>query len=444
MIFSGEPGVASVRRIKVVVLASVAGIIGLVALVVVLQAGSAYARYGPGRTSRGATGTGPTPTPTPYGCPGSFPVSVVASPNEGSPTDNNQLNGVVALSPTNVWAVGSSGAQALIEHDDGTGWTIVPSPTPTGSQLNVLYGITAVSASDIWAVGQTTPPYSVNPQPQPLIEHWDGTTWTVSASPNIPGTYAGFSAYAVTAFTSTNVWLVGSAYFPTSGGQMLVEHWDGSAWTIVPVTSPSGDATLYALTALSPTNVWAVGQTTSLTGQTLIEHYDGTSWSMVPSAGPGQFLNYLTGVAAFSAMNVWAVGYATNYNSEPYNNQTLVEHWNGTVWSVVPSPNPGVFNSIFQAVTVDGVGGIWAVGSYEGYSGPAQALIEHWNGSSWTPVSMPATTITGASDFQLNGVAFLSDAMVWFVGYDYGPTAYYRTLVAYYRRLLQGIACSHP
>src|SRR3989442_4417555 len=86
--------------------------------------------------------------------------SIVSSPNTDA-TQSNQLSGVTCLSASDCWAVGSyfnaaSVAQPLIEHWDGTSWAIVPSPN-TGSEqgnlLSGLAGVTCVSASDCWAVG---------------------------------------------------------------------------------------------------------------------------------------------------------------------------------------------------------------------------------------------------------------------------------------------------
>ena len=52
-----------------------------------------------------------------------------SSPNVGS--GENQLRGVVALSPINAWAVGWSSVsgtyQTLVEHWDGATWTVVTS-----------------------------------------------------------------------------------------------------------------------------------------------------------------------------------------------------------------------------------------------------------------------------------------------------------------------------
>jgi hypothetical protein len=74
------------------------------------------------------------------------------------------------------------------------------------------------------------------------------------------------------------------------------------------------------LDATSSSNVWAVGSATSggLDQTTLILHWDGTAWSIIPSASPGTFgLNTLYAVAATSANDVWAVGSFTTVASSP-------------------------------------------------------------------------------------------------------------------------------
>src|SRR5204863_1223407 len=94
---------------------------------------------------------------------------------------------------------------------------------------------------------------------------------------------------------------------------------------------------------------------------------DGSTWSIAPSPNPGAGNNELYGVAAMAANDVWAVG--TYYASGgPYH--TLIEHWNGSSWSAVPSP-PG--SSLFGAVAANH---IWAVGDLGNYSG---RFIMHYN-----------------------------------------------------------------
>jgi hypothetical protein len=77
---------------------------------------------------------------------------------------SNRLNGVVAPSPTNVWAVGSifyGSNTPLIVHFDGTQWTAPAAPSPGASGF--LADITTVpGAQTLWAVGQgPTYPYII-------------------------------------------------------------------------------------------------------------------------------------------------------------------------------------------------------------------------------------------------------------------------------------------
>jgi hypothetical protein len=56
---------------------------------------------------------------------------------------------------------------------------------------------------------------------------------------------------------------------------MLVEHWDGHRWRIVPAPTPIGiNSSLSGLAVISSRDVWAVGTVFNMTGQdqTLAEH----------------------------------------------------------------------------------------------------------------------------------------------------------------------------
>jgi hypothetical protein len=65
---------------------------------------------------------------------------------------------------------------------------------------------------------------------------------------------------------------------------------------------------------------------------TLVQHWNGTTWDVVPSPNPSASQDELLGVAVLSSSYAWAVGYQGQY-------KTLVERWNGTTWTVQPSPN---------------------------------------------------------------------------------------------------------
>src|ERR1700761_319443 len=101
---------------------------------------------------------------------------------------------------------------------------------------------------------------------------------------------------------------------------------------------------------------------------------ESCSWRVVTSPGPGQ--SSLNAIFATSAMDAWAVG---NYDtgSGP---RTLIEHWNGSAWKVVRSPDPAG-----RATETDTLGGVvalsknnaWAFGFYEKTTTDFRTLIVH-------------------------------------------------------------------
>lgn len=298
-----------------------------------------------------------------------------------------------------LWQVGAAVASS--------GWTVVPSVNPPGD--DVLTAVAATSAQDAWAVGGANLGFA----PQTLIEHWNGTSWSVVASPS-PGTSTIIKLTGVTALSSSNAWAVG--YYQDNSGAVLtlVEHWNGSKWVVVPSPNPSGfmASQLFAVSAHSPSDIWAAGtsQTNNNVTQTLTEHWNGSVWSVVPSINPGASFSSLKGVVAISATDAWTVGSYNNPQGVP---QTLIEHWNGTAWHLVSSPNPGSsVNGLFAVTHVPGSNQLWAVGDYTN-GGSGQPLIEQWNGTSWSVVSSPMLQANASS---LDGVTAISATNAWAVG----------------------------
>lgn len=349
---------------------------------------------------------------------------VISSPNVGAA---NLLAAVTTISATDIWAVGnyrnSPGIyQTLIEHWNGSNWRVVSSPNV--DVRSSLIAMAAVSANDIWAVGSYSKSANGVLQDQTFTEHWNGSSWRVVSSPNTGGTSDDYLT-GVTAISASDVWAVGYSYnkgiFLT-----LTEHWNGSNWRIV--SSPS-IGTLFSqlegVVAISASDVWAVGYygkdiNKATIDQTLIEHWDGTTWNIVSSPNIGTNDNILYSVAFDSANDVWAVGtYANNTGSF----QTLTEHWNGSNWSVVPSPHSGVLFSIAIVSAND----IWAVGDYGINPNDYHTLTEHWNGTTWSVVSSPNVRL---SDF-LEGVTAVSVNNIWAVGYD-GTVDNSQTLIEHY------------
>ena len=302
----------------------------------------------------------------------------------------------------------------------GTTWKQVPSPSP-GSDINSLNGVAAVSSCQAWAVGEylnTKGPYHT------LIERWNGAAWQQVPSPS-PG-IIGNTLSAVAATSATNAWAVGryASTRPTPT-LALIEHWNGTAWQQVPSPQPSTvDNLLLSVAATSTTSAWAVGEYAgSRVEKTLIERWNGTAWRQIPSPNPatgGLGFNELTGVAATSAANAWAVGDYINNSDTAH--RTLIEHWNGTAWKQVPSPNPSSTYSVLFGVTATSATNAWAIGQFNPIPG-AKPLILHWNGITWKQV--PSPNPGGA---LLSGITATSSANAWAVG-GYSSNGHAKTLI---------------
>ena len=280
-------------------------------------------------------------------------------------TTDNTFTGVTEISPCDVWAVGfdlSRGAdETMTEHWNGIGWdeVISPSPGPAGS---VLEDVRAISSSDVWAVGSFA---DSSGQQNTLALHWDGSQWSQVPSFSPAGTFSQFRA--VRALSTNDVWAVGSSFSNATGFQTLIEHWNGTQWTVVPSPNPGGSSTsntLLGLAVTSTSNAWAVGTSSTATADhTLILHWNGTSWKQVASPSPTAD-NGLFGVAATSASNAWAVGFTGT--------STLILAWNGNKWARVPSPAGDQLNSVVGTSASNA----WAVGDVL-VSGVRQPMAIH-------------------------------------------------------------------
>lgn len=372
------------------------------------------------------------------GVAGAAPLSgswkVVASAN---PPGDDSLFAVAAISSNDAWAVGSAGQDGstpmtLTEHFNGTQWSVIPSPNP-GPGSNKLYGVAAVSTTDVWAVG-----YSYNSPIQTLVLHYDGTQWSVVPSVS-PGTFNN-QLFGVAALSARDVWAVGYAANDTTTAA-LIEHFDGSTWSVIPSpTLSSSFYNLNAITAISSTNVVAVGSFTNQQGhsQALIERWNGSHWKVVSGPNPGTS-NLLSGVAAVSASNIWAVG---DFTPQQGNAATLIEHFDGSTWQVVSSPNRLSLNyNGLVSVAALSATNVWAVGQSGISNGDAprgsfsktnafpRTLIEHFDGSTWQIVGSPNR---GTSDV-LTGVAGVpGTSQAWTVGSYYNVVQPVLTLTEFY------------
>jgi hypothetical protein len=220
-----------------------------------------------------------------------------------------------------------------------------------------------------------------------------GAGWTVQPSFSF-GSNDNVLA-GVSAASTTDAWAVG-ALLPGSSTVLntLAHHFDGTRWTAFPLPNVGSEANaLLAVSMPTTGKAWAVGY--FLNGkfqqQTLIQHFDGTVWSVVPSPSPGAQQNILYGVAAISDSDVWAVGAQQDASGLWH---TLTEHWNGSAWSVFNAVDAGVNGNQFYSVKAVASNNVYAVGQQSGAGFPSQSLIEHWNGTAWSVVTSAPDTVS--------------------------------------------------
>jgi hypothetical protein len=360
----------------------------------------------------------------------------VATPNPSS--SGNELSDVAAISSTDVWSVGTNEgdntipSKTLAEHWNGTAWSVVATPNPgsdpscAGNNGNILRAVSTVSTSDVWAVGTF---WSCSLF-KTMALHWNGSAWSVVSTPNPNGNNFN-ELYDVVAVAADDVWAVGY-YYPGQGeaARTLTEHWNGATWSVVGSPNLGTTSRINAITAVSPTELWAVGSTYNInTDRTtpLVLHFTGGRWAMsrTPRFAAGD--QVLLGVTAVSATDVWAVGDQEVY---PDPQQTLALNWNGTSWNVVPTPNGATdYASEDYLLDVAAVSStdVYAAGWYASEATDHfqhRTMVQHWDGTSWTVTSSPSPGVSA----DLEGVAALAGGEVWTSGLysDYGYDIYDR------------------
>ena len=105
-------------------------------------------------------------------------------------------------------------------------WQVVPSENPQPHLVtdSEFASVSMGSATDGWAVGSFL---AANAVGHPLVEHWDGTAWTQVAAPMPSGRQAELSG--VDELSTGNAWAVGDSANGSPGegnidNEPLIEH----------------------------------------------------------------------------------------------------------------------------------------------------------------------------------------------------------------------------
>ena len=206
----------------------------------------------------------------------------------------------------------------------------------------------------------------------------------------------------VKSFDVNDVWAVG--FTNGNNDQTLTEHWDGSSWTIVSSPNQGGFSALSAVGGIATNDLWAVGSFHETPGfhleQTLILHWDGSQWSVVPSPSL-QGSDQLNAVGAVATDDVWAVGQDSLPNP-------LFVHWDGQTWTLFdPPPDAGPQYAVAALAPND----VWSAGS--GRSADNSTLFSHWDGFSWTTIPNPPLT---PGTVTIRGLSALASNDIWAAG----------------------------
>ena len=348
--------------------------------------------------------------------PGTWSIS--ASPNISA---DNGLFGSSCVSAAVCMAVGfafdgGGFRQPMAEEWSGTSWSALAVPSPSVTQDINLVGVSCPSVAFCSAVGYNDE-VGGSGHYQPVIEQWNGAAWSLAATPALPAG-VDYRLFRVSCVSAVSCMAVGDSYNSGSTSfETIALLWNGATWSVTANPSPGLNGYFEDVSCQSPTWCTAVGG--SVSGTTLVERWNGTSWSVLttpnPSTGPDAVLD---AVSCPSTTFCAATGYAYGGAYE----QTLAEQWDGTAWSVVPTPNPSTaFDNELWSVSCTGPTSCVTVGfSYTGLNTYVTAALA-WNGTTWTsnPPVNPAVDTPGNDYAELFGVSCVGGHSCMAVGDAY-------------------------
>jgi hypothetical protein len=320
--------------------------------------------------------------------------TVQTTPNKG--LHQSDFQAVSCPTSTSCMAVGSHGKSYLevarAERFNGTSWTDTTVPT-TSTHFSWFYGVSCTSATACTAVGAdaTSKAYGwwgggtlVPDEIRPLIQRWNGTSWTVQAL-TVPSTWKDTFLRAVSCDSATHCVAVGN-----HAGNTIVAAWNGSAWSLQTAPDPlsSIDVRFIAISCTSTTSCVAVGRfTTASSVRALAEKWDGATWSLAAPLSPTGN-NEFNGVSCTSSTACVAVG-AQQTGTNTF--VPLAESWNGATWTVMTTPVIAG-GAHLRSVSCTAAAACMAVGVNR-QSGHAKTLAMRLTGAGWsTTSSIPNVT----------------------------------------------------
>jgi hypothetical protein len=323
---------------------------------------------------------------------------------------SSELQSNTCVSATSCVAVGqystASATLPLIEAWNGTSWSqqTAPATGVTGSRLR---GVSCPAITACMAVG-----YSANGGRElPLAMSGNSGTWSLQTVPELAGTIES-ELYGVSCASSTSCVAVGRYRYGPSAWWGWSATWNGTSWTAQSVPAPSGStqSTLQDVSCSDATNCSAVGsyRNASNVQVTFVVRWDGTSWTQQTSANPGGATGaILRDISCADRYSCVAVGeWSSSGTWKP-----MGHSWNGSTWSVETTQNPtGATFANLEGVTchIDCL----AVGWYTNSGGNNVTLGEARSSPTW----VQKTLWTPLANETLSGIECTASNSCWAVG----------------------------
>jgi hypothetical protein len=149
----------------------------------------------------------------------------------------------------------------LAERWNGTAWSAQTTPNPEGAGEVHIGGVSCASSSYCVAVGR----YTQSGTGKTLALSWNGSSWSIVSTPNPSGATAS-QLNAVSCYSSSLCMAVGS-FFDSSGvEQQLILKWDGTSWTSSSSGTGANPSRLGGVSCVSATSCMAVGSSVDANG----------------------------------------------------------------------------------------------------------------------------------------------------------------------------------
>lgn len=336
---------------------------------------------------------------------------VVSSTPSPSGAKSSELSGVACPSTTSCRAVGSYVDSGGVTKNlslawNGTSWSVTTTPVPSEATSSQLSSIVCTSTTACRAVGS----YVSGGVTKTQSMAWNGTTWSVTTTPNPSG--ASSSQLAAISCTSTTFCRAVGSFVESGTTKTLVEAWNGTAWSVATTPNPSGakESKLTDVSCPSTTVCMAIGRTVTSASkvEVLGEKFNGSGWALTnfEVTLSLQLAEYssaeFSGIWCYSTTECKAVGKYTKGSGESETQNSLTAKWRDLgggyqTWEYENGADPANTRAARSAIACVTSTSCFAVGTAKYFGLPTEELGSTNFGGGWT-TQEPITTTVGVRD----------------------------------------------